>query len=155
MRMKYKLMRADARARSDVLKADGDVHIDVRCRMNGTRAAWAAADTFPGYPDARDPWPVYPDGTWKGAFPNEAQEWCCLMMKRDFDRWINQLAIDRYLNGVTHPVQADYAHSVEVHPWLDSFCLELLGGYQGPSLFICTLAIAHLTSQIAYHHRPS
>jgi len=74
-------------------------------------------------------------------------------MKRDFDRWINQLAIDRYLNGVTPPVQADYAHSVEVHPWLDSFCLEL-GGYQAPLLFICTLAVAHLTFQIAYHLDP-
>ena len=64
------------------------------------------------------------------------------------------MAIERYLNGLTPPVQGDYAHSVEVHPWLDSFCLEL-GGYQGLLLFTCTLALAHLTFQIADHCRPS
>ena len=156
MRMRYELMRADARARSDVVKANGDTHFDVRCRMDGTQATWdfAARDTFPGYLDAGDPWPVFPDSPWKVAFPNEAREWCCLMRKRDFDRMINQLAIERYLNGLTPPDPRAYAHSVEVHPWLDPFCLEL-EVYQGPSLFICTLALVHLTIQISVHCFPS
>ena len=153
MRMRYELMRADARARSDVVKANGELHWWVRFRMNGILTARA---TLPGegYPGEGGPWPVYPDSAWKVAFPNEAREWCCLMMRRDFDRLVNQLEVERFLNGLTPPALRDYAHSVEVHPWLDPFCVEL-EVYQGPSLFPCTLALAHLTLQVAYHSRPS